>query len=146
MRLGPKEAKHQLRPVEQEPLEVRAGDDYAPQKARRDDVRAGRLTGQHGRFSEEISWAERPPFLAVDLDGGLPLEDDEEARSAQSSSQHALAHREDLFLHGVGKLLQLGPAEVREEREPGQIVNEVRAAVDRAATVLGSLQRLPPDE
>src|SRR5687767_12690667 len=128
MSLGLEESVQEAGPREQEPLQLRRRDDDAAHHRLGDHIGAGRLARQERGLAEEVSRPERPAVLAVDADRGLTLEDHEEAAAAHPLPERALTLGEDLFVDRVRKSLELGAAEVREERQPRKAVDEVGAA------------------
>ena len=78
---------HQRRVVEEDALDRRPGQDERPQRARRDDVGAGRLAEEDRDLAEEVAAGERRPLLAVDDDRRLAVEDDVERRAGEALAE-----------------------------------------------------------
>src|SRR5712664_3887423 len=110
-----------------ERLERGAGDDRAMKPLRRDDVGDGWIAKQHGDLAEEISAAESAVVLAVDADDRFAREDDVEARSTEALPQDALAIGKAALVDDVGDRLELGRAEIGEQRQGGELVAELAA-------------------
>src|SRR6478609_3905150 len=106
-RLHAQQAQHERRPVEQEALELRAGNHETAEHRGRDDVRRRRLAGQRRDLAEEVTPPELRARLAAELDRRLALEDHVEVAAGEAATQDALAGRKDVLLVRVSDRLEL---------------------------------------
>ena len=124
-------------------LELRAGDLERVQGRAGDHV-GGRLAVEQRRdLAEEVAAAQPARLVVpVDLDGGLAVEDDVEAAARKPAAQHPLALAEASLELGVGDRLEVGVAQVGEERQAREAADEVVSFSHRSeATAPGPVRR-----
>ena len=96
-----------------------------PERADGHDVGDRRLREQERHLAEEVALAEVGPIVAVDADRDLAVEDDVEPGPGEALAQDALAGRERLLGQRVRHLVELRPAKVAEERQPGERIDQL---------------------
>ena len=102
---------------DQERLDARTGQHEAAQRPDGDHVGDRRLAEQDRNLAEEFAAAETGPFLAVDRDRRLALEDHVEPGARQALAEDPLALDEHRFLEGMGDALELRRGQVGEQCE-----------------------------
>src|SRR5436190_1885699 len=112
---------------DQEGLHPWSGEDQTAQRPGRDDVRDGRLAEDDRHLAEELAATQSSPLGPVDDDGRLAIEDDVEARPGQALTEDLVTLAEDRLLEGVDDALELGLRQVREQREAGDRIDQLRA-------------------
>ena len=101
------------------------GQDEAAQRPRREDVRRGGLAEQDRDLAEELAATQRRPLGAVDDDLDLAVDDDVEAPSRRRpGGGPARPTGKVRSSMDVGDALELGLAEVGEQVQPGDRVDE----------------------
>jgi hypothetical protein len=103
-----------------------------PQLARGDDVGAGRLAEEDRDLAEEVAAGEGGPLLAVDDDVRLAVEDHVERGAGEALAEDPRPGREHLLLEHVGDPVELGRRQIREQGEPGDLVDDLVACGHRA--------------
>jgi hypothetical protein len=110
--------------LEQERLELRAGQHETAEHRVRLDVRGRHLARQRRDLAEELAATKACAFGTVDENGRLAFEDDVERAPGDALPDRALTCTEDLLLEGVRDGLELGPGQIREERELRETLGE----------------------
>ena len=97
----------------------------------------GRLAEQDRDLAEEVAAGQGGSLLAVDQDLRLAVEDHVEGRAGQALAEDAGALGEDLLLEDVGDPLELRRRQVGEQREAGDLIDDL---------VAGGHRTVPPSE
>ena len=122
-------------------LDRGAGQDQAAQRrrARRRRRPAARRAGSRPRRRTRPGRAWRAPRRRPGP--SIALEDHVEAGAGQALAEDPLALREPALLEGVGDRLELRRREVREQREPGDRVDDLVRSRHRSASLEGARDR-----
>jgi len=110
---------------DEERFDARARQDQAAERPRCDDVGDGRLAENDRYLTEEVAARQSCPFMAIDEDSGLAVEDDVEPRSGESLAQDPFTLGVERLFEDVNDRRQLWIAEVGEEREPGNRIDKL---------------------
>ncbi len=135
---------HHAGMVDQELLDAGPGQDEAAQRTGGDDIRDRGFAEDDRHLPEEVAPGQARPFVAVDQDRGLAVENDVESGPGQALAQDAFAVGIERLLEDVNDRGELRIGQVGEQREARNGIHQLLAR-DHAGMVPHPGRRCDPN-